>query len=53
MNAYYDANCLTRQEYIKGGEAKLTVMDVVNKRAKEIGKPLTLSHFIRWSVGQS
>lgn len=50
MNAYYDTTCLVRQKYIK--DDSLTVHDVVNKRAKEVGKPLVVTNFIRWSVGQ-
>lgn len=50
VNAYYDANCLVRQKYIR--DDTLTIADLVNKRAKETGKPLTVAHFIRWSVGQ-
>jgi elongation factor Ts len=50
LNAYYDANCLVRQKFIK--DDSLTIADLVSKRAKETGKPLTLTHFIRWTVGQ-
>ncbi len=50
INAYYDASCLVRQKYIK--DDQLTILDLVNKRAKEIGRPLTVTHFIRWMVGQ-
>lgn len=50
INAFYDAQTLTRQKYIK--DDSLTITELVNKRAKESGKPLVLTHFIRWSVGQ-
>jgi elongation factor Ts len=50
VNAYYDANCLIRQKYIR--DDSITITDLVNKRGKEVGKPLTVSHFIRWAVGQ-
>jgi elongation factor Ts len=50
INAYYDAACLTRQKYIR--DDSMTISDLVNKRAKEIGKPLAVTNFIRWSVGQ-
>jgi elongation factor Ts len=50
INAYYDATTLTRQKYIR--DDAMTITDLVNKRAKEIGKPLSVTHFIRWSVGQ-
>lgn len=51
VNAFYDAVCLVRQKYIK--DDSLTIQDLVSKRSKEIGKPLTLSQFSRWVVGQS
>jgi elongation factor Ts len=50
MNAFYDATTLIRQKYIK--DDSITITDLVNKRAKESGKPLVVTHFIRWSVGQ-
>lgn len=50
VNAYYDTNCLIRQKYIR--DDTITIADLVNKRAKETGKPLTVVNFIRWSVGQ-
>lgn len=49
INAYYDANCLTRQKFIK--DDSLTVSEVVGKRGKEVGKPLEISNFTRWMVG--
>ena len=48
--AYYDANCLIKQKYIR--DDSITIADLVNKRAKETGKPLALAGFIYWSVGQ-
>lgn len=50
INAFYDAACLVRQKYIK--DDTISIMDLVNKRSKEIGKPLTITHFARWCVGQ-
>lgn len=50
VNSYYDAACLIRQKYIR--DDSLTITDLVNKRAKEVGKPLTVASFIRWIVGQ-
>lgn len=50
LNAFYDAQCLTRQKYIK--DDSVTIIDLVNKRGKEAGKPLVLASFIRWVVGQ-
>lgn len=50
ITAYYDAVCLVRQKFIKNDE--LHISDLVAKRAKETGKPLVLTSFIRWNVGQ-
>ncbi len=50
INAYYDAACLVRQKYIKNDS--LSINDLINQKAKEIGKPLVVSDFMRWSVGQ-
>lgn len=50
INAFYDANTLVRQKYIR--DDTMTISDLVNKRAKESGKPLLVTNFIRWSVGQ-
>lgn len=49
LNAYYDSACLTRQKFIKNDA--ISIGALVELRAKEIGKPLTLTHFIRWTVG--
>jgi elongation factor Ts len=50
LNAFYDQNCLIRQKYIK--DDSITILELVNKRAKETGHPLVLTDFLRWSVGQ-
>jgi elongation factor Ts len=50
INAFYDATTLVRQKYIR--DDSISITDLVNKRAKEAGKPLTVTNFIRWSVGQ-
>lgn len=50
INAFYDTNTLTRQKYIR--DDAITISELVGKRAKESGKPLVLTHFVRWSVGQ-
>lgn len=49
--SFFDAVCLTRQKYIK--DDSITITDLVNKHAKASGKPLTITNFLRWSVGQS
>jgi elongation factor Ts len=50
VNAYFDANCLVCQKYIR--DDAMTINDLVNQRAKEVGKLLTVTNFIRWTVGQ-
>jgi elongation factor Ts len=50
IDAFYDTTCLVRQDYIK--DDSMTITDLLNQRSKEIGKPLTLTSFIRWTVGQ-
>lgn len=50
LEAFYGTNCLSRQKYIKNDE--LTIAQLVEQRAKAIGKPLVLSGFVRWSLTQ-
>lgn len=51
LNAFYDDVCLNRQKYIR--DDSVTVGELVEKRAKETGKPLAIKSFTRWSVGQT
>ena len=51
INSFYTAVCLDRQPYIR--DDKITIGELVNKRAKETGKQLKLANFARWSVGQA
>jgi elongation factor Ts len=50
VNAFYDASTLVRQKYIR--DDSLSITDLVNKRSKEVGKPLEVVDFLRWGVGQ-
>jgi elongation factor Ts len=50
IKAFYDASCLMCQKYIK--DDTLSIAELVQKRSKETGVPLTVSAFVRWSVGQ-
>lgn len=50
INSYYDSACLLRQKYIKDDD--LSINDLVNKHAKAKGKPLKVTNFVRWTVGQ-
>jgi len=50
INAYYDEVCLTNQAYIR--DDKQSVGQIVEAKAKETGKPLKLTSFLRWAVGE-
>lgn len=50
IKAFYDAACLVCQKYIR--DDSLTIKELVEKRAKESGAKLELTHFFRWNVGQ-
>lgn len=50
LDAYYATVCLTKQKFIK--DDQLTISELVEKRAKEVGKPLMLTGFARWSLNQ-
>lgn len=50
MKAYYDSCCLLRQKYIK--DDSMTITQLLEAKSKEIGKPLSVSSFTRWAVGQ-
>jgi elongation factor Ts len=51
MRAYYEQHCLVNQPWIK--ENKMKVSEVVEQRGKEIGKPLKIALFRRWTVGSA
>lgn len=50
INSFFDAVCLLRQKYIR--DDSLSIKDLVNKQAKATGKPLEITGFLRWTVGQ-
>lgn len=50
IKAYYDANCLVCQKYIR--DDSLSIAEVVEKRGKEAGASLKVTNFLRWNVGQ-
>lgn len=50
IKAFYDASCLVCQKYIR--DDSLTIAELVNKRSKESGATLTVTNFLRWTVGQ-
>lgn len=50
LKAFYDQVCLVNQKYIK--DDSLTIEQLVNKQAKQNGKELKITNFLRWNVGQ-
>jgi elongation factor Ts len=50
LEAYYQQSCLLKQKYVRDPE--VSVAQLVEKRSKEIGKPLKVQLFLRWQVGQ-
>lgn len=50
INAFYDQVCLERQKFVK--DPSVTIEQLVQKRSKEINKPLKLLRFVRWQVGE-
>jgi elongation factor Ts len=51
INAYFDQVCLLRQKFIK--DDSLAIADLIKKRADEAKKPIALTRFIRWTIGQA
>lgn len=49
LEAYYGTACLTHQKYIR--DDQISVQELIERHAKEAGKPLQLVSFLRWSVG--
>lgn len=49
LKAYFDQSCLLNQKFVK--DSSLSIQELVDKRAKEVGKPLKLTQFLRWKVG--
>lgn len=50
LSAFYDQNCLIRQKYIK--DDSISILELVNKKAKDAGHSLVVTNFLRWVVGQ-
>jgi elongation factor Ts len=50
IKAFYDASCLICQKYIR--DDSLSILELVQNRAKETGTSLTVTSFFRWVVGQ-
>jgi elongation factor Ts len=49
IGAFYDTVCLLRQSYIK--EPDLKIAELVEKKAKETGKQLSIPMFVRMQIG--
>lgn len=49
MKAYFDQVCLLNQKFVK--DSSLSIAELVEKKAKEVGKPLKVTQFLRWKVG--
>lgn len=50
LQAYFGTHCLLMQHFIKNDQ--VTITELVNERSKKTGKPLTVTDFFRWNVGQ-
>ncbi|MCB1213570.1 MAG: elongation factor Ts, partial [Chlamydiia bacterium] len=50
VNAYFDQVCLCRQKFIK--DDSMTIDQLVERRAKELGHPLRVAYFLRLQVGE-
>lgn len=50
LKAYFDQVCLLNQKFIK--DTSITIANLVETRAKEVGKPLKIAQFLRWKVGE-
>lgn len=49
LKAFFDQVCLLNQKFVK--DSSLSIAELVDKRAKEVGKQLKVSQFLRWKVG--
>lgn len=50
LKAYFDQVCLLNQHFVK--DTDVTIEGLVSARAKEVGKSLKVTQFLRWKVGQ-
>lgn len=50
LKAYFDQVCLLGQPFVK--DTNLTIAQLVEQRGKEVQKPLTVTQFLRWRVGE-
>lgn len=50
LRSFYETACLTKQFFIR--DDSMTIEQLVEKHAKEGGKPLKVKQFVRWKVGE-
>ena len=50
MRAYYESSCLEEQKYVK--DPSLKVGEFLEQEGKKLGKPLQMTQFIRWQIGE-
>lgn len=50
IKAFYDQVCLLYQKFIK--DHMITIEQLVEKHAKDTGKPLKVERFLRWKIGE-
>lgn len=50
LRSFYETACLLKQLFIR--DDSVTIEQLVEKHAKEAGKPLTVKQFVRWKVGE-
>lgn len=48
LKAYYKENCFLQQMFLK--DTKQSIEQVLEARSKQIGKPLKVTTYVRWSV---
>lgn len=50
LKAYFEQVCLLYQRFVK--DPSITIEQLVEKKGKEISKPLHITQFLRWKVGE-
>lgn len=50
LKAYFDQVCLLKQRFVKNPD--LTVEELVEQKSKAVSKPLKITQFLRWRVGE-
>ncbi len=50
MQAFFNQSCLIKQPFVK--DSSMTIEKLVESEGSKLGKPLKVTKFLRWSVGQ-